>query len=908
MSSFDKTVKLACKPKNAPPKSKYIDSIIAATWSEDGAVHDVCKALAPRFREPNSIVVFKALIVLHTMIRNGATENVLSHLSQGDVLRLRNVYGGNWEGFENPDHLHHYARYLDCRIRSFANLKHDVIRVQSESNRDIRNSTTLEDEEMNYSGKKRGGGGQASATLGRSKTMMGRKLRSMTVEKGLLRETKIVHQMIDSVVECRFYLDGVDDELRLTAFRMLVKDLLILFQAGNEAVINLLEQYFEMSHLDATEALSIYRHFCKQTEHVTEYLGVAKKLQNLLNVPIPNLRHAPLSLITALQEYLDDPNFEQNRLEHRASRTAANGKVTPKLTTDNSKTASYLKPTTNASATNPVPSPTSAPASSQQAPKLVNMDNFFNSIEENQTTMFNAQSASSNATPNPFAQMMAGQQFVIPQTAAQPTGFMMPQHTAMPNAANPFSTVGQQSSVPGQRPFTTFLTTPDQQNFLQPQATGVNPFRQSMLVPQTTGMALFGVGGGQNQVQPMATGFGQSLFNSTSSPPQPLQQVQQPFQLFSASASGVPSNSAFSATQTQTSINVPQRPASTPLTSLGLNARSTSPPPLKPHMTGTKNPFGPVITPVPPVPKPPTMAELALMGHGVNSAPGGSTQQQQSSNQANGGSSTNTNTTSGFNFSTSALNPGGTDMGSVASSFAFSNSKPAATSPTGTSTGTGSTFSDSLFGGSLSGLSTQPTSAGSTNSTAIALTSSLPTGVGNGTSGAPGALKPQMTGFAGLKAFKPTSSFGAALMESLPPVPSSSSATSPTSGATGASTIGPGSGGFGALNAGTLPSSTNPSGSMGRATSPTGTASRLGVGLRPQLTGGGAVNPFRASMAAGNSFGGFGGAGVPSVPPLPTGFGSGSMFGSTPFSSSTSFQNGFGQPQQPRAGQPQGQQ
>jgi hypothetical protein len=32
---------------------------------------------------------------------------------------------------------------------------------------------------------------------------MGRKLRSMTVEKGLLRETKAVHSMIDALVECR---------------------------------------------------------------------------------------------------------------------------------------------------------------------------------------------------------------------------------------------------------------------------------------------------------------------------------------------------------------------------------------------------------------------------------------------------------------------------------------------------------------------------------------------------------------------------------------------------------------------------------------------------------------------------------------------------------------------------------
>ena len=91
---------------------------------------------------------------------------------------------------------------------------------------------------------------------------------------------------------------------------MLVKDLLILFQAVNEGVINVLgkghdqttmyflpklhsfsEHYFEMSHVDAEQALTIYRNFCKQAEFVVEYLGVAKKLQNLLNVPIPNLKH-----------------------------------------------------------------------------------------------------------------------------------------------------------------------------------------------------------------------------------------------------------------------------------------------------------------------------------------------------------------------------------------------------------------------------------------------------------------------------------------------------------------------------------------------------------------------------------------------------------------------------------------
>jgi len=73
------------------------------------------------------------------------------------------------------------------------------VRVQAESNRDMRNNNSIE-EDMAYRGERPAGkGGQPS----RSKTLMGRKLRVMTVEKGLLRETKAVQRMIDALVECR---------------------------------------------------------------------------------------------------------------------------------------------------------------------------------------------------------------------------------------------------------------------------------------------------------------------------------------------------------------------------------------------------------------------------------------------------------------------------------------------------------------------------------------------------------------------------------------------------------------------------------------------------------------------------------------------------------------------------------
>jgi len=183
-------------------------------------------------------------------------------------------------------------------------------------------------------------------------------------------------------------------------------------------------------------------------------------------------------------------------------------------------------------------------------------------------------------------------------------------------------------------------------------------------------------------------------------------------------------------------------------------------------------------------------------------------------------------------------------------------------------TATGSTFSDSL----LSSLGGQPT-----GSTAL---SSQPTGA---------PLRPQATGYnAGVKAFKPTSSFGASLLEALPPIPQSEPTTpalnpAGTTGINGVSA--PGGVGLGASLGGVTSSTTGAAGfgtgfsgvslstpttgvgmagsggSFGLSAQPTSspTASMgmsgpttLGVGLRPQATGFGlglgAANPFRASV------------------------------------------------------------
>lgn len=105
-------------------------------------------------------------------------------------------------GYMAPENLQNYANYLNARIRAYRDLKHDAIHVQSENNRDARLSMSLEEDARQRSKSEP----PAPKAPTRSKTISGRKLRIMTVEKGLLRETKVVQKMIDTLVECRVRL------------------------------------------------------------------------------------------------------------------------------------------------------------------------------------------------------------------------------------------------------------------------------------------------------------------------------------------------------------------------------------------------------------------------------------------------------------------------------------------------------------------------------------------------------------------------------------------------------------------------------------------------------------------------------------------------------------------------------
>lgn len=409
------------------------------------------------------------------------------------------------------------------------------------------------------------------------------KMRSLTVDKGLLRQTEVVQTQIRALLKCDL-LGGADpdNEIAMTAFRLLTMDLLELFKVMNEGTINVLEHYFEMSKVDAKRALNVYKTFGKQTDLVVNYLSTARQYQALTRLEVPKLKHAPTTLTSSLEDYLNDPDFDINRRQYLAQQEAKRtGRPVANISAPPNNVS---KPTTSSASVQPS-QPSLSQARQQQAkgpaPDLID---FFESIDQNQQPM--AQQA---------YQQQQQQQQPMNTGYSQPQIYQQPQIMPQQSGYNPFMQNFGQQPQPQPQPapilqpdftgagFGGYGPQPTQQSYifntqlsaipqgnmaefpphspppqisqsLQPQPTGTNPFRQSML-PNATGAP--------KNTNP----FARDQPQQSTSPPFQQQQQQQPFS--------------------------PQ-PLQVQKTGTNPFAKTLSPPPATPltvNVTGSTNPF-----------------------------------------------------------------------------------------------------------------------------------------------------------------------------------------------------------------------------------------------------------------------------------------------------------------------------
>ncbi|KAI8846480.1 ANTH domain-containing protein, partial [Chytridium lagenaria] len=247
-----------------------------------------CFSCCIRLREPNWVVVFKSLILVHILMREGATDRVLGYLvNQPNII--------NTSGFRdkslNPlsvaqsKNIRSYSEYLEEKVAGYKTVKDDFVR---------------------------------------SKPEYIAKFRSMS-QDSLLKEVQVLQRQIDGLLGCSFYLEEIDNVVTLQSFRLLVGDMMSLFHLMNEGVIRILGCYFDMEKSEAQRALQIYKNFAQQTTKTVEFFDIARKLRNSLGIDIPSFKHAPISLVSALEDYIKAPDFEAQRKAYRDKKSQANG-------------------------------------------------------------------------------------------------------------------------------------------------------------------------------------------------------------------------------------------------------------------------------------------------------------------------------------------------------------------------------------------------------------------------------------------------------------------------------------------------------------------------------------------------------------------------------------------------------
>jgi hypothetical protein len=156
----------------AAPKSKYIEHILIATHTGEAGVAEVFRALQSRLRDATWTIVFKGLIVVHLMMREGQEDVTLKYLSLNPRSKL--AISNFTEGACPLPHgrmltdaaqtqgrnIRTYADYLAQRSASYGGTKVDYVR----------------------SGEGR--------------------LKGLSVDRGLLRETESVQDQLRALFKC----------------------------------------------------------------------------------------------------------------------------------------------------------------------------------------------------------------------------------------------------------------------------------------------------------------------------------------------------------------------------------------------------------------------------------------------------------------------------------------------------------------------------------------------------------------------------------------------------------------------------------------------------------------------------------------------------------------------------------
>ncbi|XP_035209598.1 phosphatidylinositol-binding clathrin assembly protein-like isoform X3 [Stegodyphus dumicola] len=262
------------------PKKKHLDYLLHCTNEPNVSIPQLANLLIERTQNTSWVVVFKALITVHHLMCYG-NERFTQYLASSNCTFQLGCFLDKVgvQSYDMSTFIRRYAKYLNEKAVSYRTVAFDFCKCKRGKDDGI--------------------------------------LRQMNTEQ-LLKTLPALQTQLDALLEFDCSTNDLCNGVVNACFMLLFRDLVRLFACYNDGIINLLEKYFDMNKKHARDALDIYKKFLIRMDRVAEFLKVAENIginkgdipdltklaQRCGNLPIFSSKHAPSSLLEALEQHL----------------------------------------------------------------------------------------------------------------------------------------------------------------------------------------------------------------------------------------------------------------------------------------------------------------------------------------------------------------------------------------------------------------------------------------------------------------------------------------------------------------------------------------------------------------------------------------------------------------------------
>ncbi|CAF1399862.1 unnamed protein product [Rotaria sordida] len=240
--------KVVCKATTEEimgPKRKHLDFLLQATHEMNVSIPETADLLIERSQNSSWVVSFKSLITIHHLMSYG-NERFEAYMAS-HYYNLQPAVMIDRIGIPSSDmlmYIRRYADYLNEKREAYKLMGYDFCKIKRGKDDGL--------------------------------------LRTMPIDK-LFKALPLLQKQIDAILHFDITPNQLTNGVIYSCFFLLIKDLIYLYAAFNEGIINLLEKYFNMNKKQCREALDMYKKFLDRTDQVSQYFKISERYEQLFD-------------------------------------------------------------------------------------------------------------------------------------------------------------------------------------------------------------------------------------------------------------------------------------------------------------------------------------------------------------------------------------------------------------------------------------------------------------------------------------------------------------------------------------------------------------------------------------------------------------------------------------------------